>query len=56
MDGAAMRLSRRDPGWFFEHVLGWTPWSMQLRIANAVGDAIHGICGCRASGRCARKP
>ena len=34
--------SQRDPAYFFEHILGWQPWSRQIDIALAVRDAIAG--------------
>ena len=39
--GAATRLQQRmqdDPEWFVREILGGTPWSMQVRIMNAVRD------------------
>ena len=34
--------SRHDPAFFFHRVLGWTPWTKQTLIAEAVRDAILG--------------
>lgn len=39
---AALFRARRDPRYFFERVLGWTPWSKQVEIAEALLDAIEG--------------
>ena len=39
---AVLRRARRDPAFFFKRFLGWTPWSRQLEIAEAVRDAIEG--------------